>query len=209
MKVPSRLVCLFASIIAVSGSAPVENWNYGVDPSQLVSGQPDVDCKTSRTCQPICFDPDEVKEHAKKRRSTFWGSGSRIGSRSVSLEVRGWASHQLTTRIADILLREKLGLGTEILFFQRADQSRSRASKDEIYLRANKGGGEEGADGGVDINFEMWPAEARDARQEAIGLDAVYTGLVNYTGRNGWFIPAKVNRAGRSQVRVVDTCVCP
>jgi hypothetical protein len=70
------------------------------------------------------------------RRDSFFGRATA----PIRLEMRGWDSHVLVSRMAEILLREKLGFDVEVQKF---------SSGAYIYTRI--------AQGIVDLNVEAWP----------------------------------------------------
>lgn len=67
------------------------------------------------------------------------------------IEMRGWQSHELVSRMTEILLREKLGFNATVAMF---------SSGAYIYDRIQAGP----EHGGVDLNMETWPGNHECAR---------------------------------------------
>ena len=93
------------------------------------------------------FDPSEIPKDRTRsnltcfsqrqpRRESFFGRAIP----PIRLEIRGWDSHVLASRMVEILLREKLGFDVQVQQF---------ASGSYIYKRI--------AEGVVDLNVEAWP----------------------------------------------------
>ena len=89
-----------------------------------------------RSLSKLCFPAVEVEENRNKRKSTVWGQDARKGSRSIRLEVRSWMSHQLTTRMAEILLREQLGIDTTVASFEASDRTHTRSTASWVCILA-------------------------------------------------------------------------
>ena len=73
---------------------------------------------TDKTLHKECL-PEADRIPNSYRNSAFFGRNSRIGTRTVRLEMRGWDAHQITTRLAEILLREMVGLDVVVQSFSR------------------------------------------------------------------------------------------
>ncbi|KAL1507028.1 hypothetical protein AB1Y20_007890 [Prymnesium parvum] len=140
-----------------------------------------------RSFRSLCFPKENLDAIIAKRTSAVFGRSSRRGSRVIKIEVRSWDSHEITTRIAEILLREKLGMDVEVLSFDADDRANRISTATEVYARLDRGA----SNNGVDLNFELWPEEPgpKAARQLALEGDARYASLTKYVGRNSWFIP--------------------
>lgn len=156
----------------------------------VVQGNTVEDKTEDRSFQSLCF-PQEVRDAALARRSSIiFGQLSRRGSRQIRIEIRSWDSHEITTRIAEILLREQLGLDVRVVLFEPHDRFYGSGTATEVYWRLSRG---VSGFNGADLNFELWPEEPgpKAARQEALQGNARYASLTNYVGRNSWFIPVQ------------------
>ena len=123
--------------------------------------------------------PEKDRIPFSHRNSFFFGRDSRVGTRTLRLEIRSWGAHRVTTRLAEILLREHVGLDVVVQSFSRADGCDGSPGAHAYERLAN---------GTADINFELWPANFMTDRSQAL-RSATYMGKLDYAGRSGWFVP--------------------
>ena len=82
----------------------------------------------------FCF---PAAQRAPKRGSLLFR-----GPKALRIEIRGWSSHKVMSRAAEILLREQLGMDVEVIKF-----GTNATSLGPPYARL--------ASGDVDLNFGM------------------------------------------------------
>ena len=99
-----------------------------------------------------CFPESERAQN----RSSFFDFQSLLYGRGrpppLKLEIRGWDSHVLMTRMTEILLREKLGFEVDVLRFSSGAYIYDR-------IRTNL----------VDVNMEAWPGNHEYSPPEGSG----------------------------------------
>eukprot|EP00928_Gymnodinium_smaydae_P011147 TRINITY_DN14150_c0_g2_i7.p1 TRINITY_DN14150_c0_g2~~TRINITY_DN14150_c0_g2_i7.p1 ORF type:complete len:1349 (-),score=124.19 TRINITY_DN14150_c0_g2_i7:348-4394(-) len=121
-----------------------------------------------------CFPPDERIKRDSALATLFHDIG---GDPAISLEIQDWMTHRLNSRVAEILLREKLGFDVTVRRFVGEEQS-SRAA----YVRLNERR--------VDLNVEVWPYHYQELRKELLDGGKFDLGhLTGFTAITGWFIP--------------------
>ena len=134
----------------------------------LVSG-----CLTSAQTGPSdvtstarCFDEEPYKQTA------LWA----LTTPELTLELMNWDSSALSTRVAEILLREKLGYTVHVVkYLSPGEEGTTHA-----YRRV--GSGE------VDFNFELWQWEEQDY-SDALASGALDLSDVGLKAQSGWFVP--------------------
>ncbi|KAL3915144.1 MAG: hypothetical protein SGPRY_007358, partial [Prymnesium sp.] len=91
--------------------------------------------------------------------------------------------------MAEILLREQLGIDVEVYSFQRLDELNGNLTNVKAYERLSHGAMNEG----VDADLELWPEEPVNAaaRRTALTGDAVFANDVSFVSQHGWFVPIK------------------
>ena len=124
----------------------------------------------------FCF--PESKSEAESTQRWF------TSSPKLKLEIAGWQSQKVVTRMAEILLREKLGYHVQVLDFEAADRLIINRTRAEMRY-------ERFMSGDVDMNLEVWPDNVPRAVQQAVLTSASDLGPVGYPGRSGWYIPLK------------------
>ena len=122
---------------------------------------------SDRSSTRSCF-PSE--EHAPRRASVVFGN------RKIVLPLAPWQSHRITTRLAEILLREKLGYDVYV----RGFEDDFRAYANSAYERIR--------DGTVDMDFEMWPGSI-PMGNESLQKAGTMLGDLGFTATSGWYIP--------------------
>ena len=132
------------------------------------------------------------------RNSIFFGRGSRIGTKSVRLEIRSWATHKIVTRLAEILLRERMGLEVVVQQFSRDESCLEESPGRHVYERLANGtvramhaeplvafhfnassshAHPTRTPAQVDLNFELWPANFMSSRSAALKEATTYVVL--------------------------------
>ena len=173
----SYLLLLLRSIIVVHGSHVNHNHNPTCDNS---SGFYRCVSEQSATCFP-----------SSKFASGRWFSTPR----KIVLETANWQSHRIVTRVAEILLRERLGYEVEVRDYIASGSATAAYTDDpdgcgtsyqtSAYCRLK--------DGAVHINVELWPGSLppslAQSLQAKVLLMASGMGELGYEGRSGWFIP--------------------
>lgn len=119
-----------------------------------------------------CFPSSEQFKYGGA--TIFHGAG---GPPKIVLEIQNWMTHQLNTRVAEILLREKLGFDVEVRYFDDATQNSYHAYE---RLQERK----------VDLNVELWPIYYQTLRDELMQSDKFALGyLTGFTAKMGFYIP--------------------
>ena len=117
----------------------------------------------------FCFPPAE-------RRQSSWRATA------IKLEIAAWQSHRIITRMAEILLREKMGYR---VFVQGFIDDETISYSQRAYERITEGT--------VDVNMEMWPESLphaiRTTTLEQALVSARDLGPLGYAATSGWFIP--------------------
>ncbi|KAJ3365148.1 hypothetical protein GGF31_008651 [Allomyces arbusculus] len=103
----------------------------------------------------------------------------------ITLEINPWSSANVTTYVAALLLQDVMGVNVSLSEY---------GDYENIFARI--------ATGQVDGNLETWP-NSRVAlyQQYVVQLGAVEDlGLVGYTGKTSWFLPASAVNANPSKI---------
>ena len=179
-----RLLGTVTLIASVIGFASVMTFLASARSSlgeKTVSGVQDV------SSEHFCFPPQERQDFA----------GIFTPRRRLRLEISGWQSHRVVTRMAEILLREKLGYDVRVLNFTIEANTAPQCPLSPVH-GGNRSTGEcrflRLRDDVVDMNLELWPqsigSEAVQTEVQALTYVAASSlGSIGYLGRSGWFIP--------------------
>ena len=101
----------------------------------------------------------------------------------IKLELLTWSSQKLVTRVAEILMREKLG------YLDVSVRDYSGSGEDTSGYAYNRT-----ASGEVSFNFELWPTFYEKEREAALSADspgARPLGYHTFSARSGWYVPIK------------------
>lgn len=101
----------------------------------------------------------------------------------IKLELLTWSSQKLVTRVAEILMREKLG------YLDVSVRDYSGSGEDTSGYAYNRT-----ASGEVSFNFELWPTFYEKEREAALSADSLGArplGYHTFSARSGWYVPIK------------------
>ena len=159
------------------------------------------DVTSQRTCFP---EPGRMRKSILDGQNAF---GFGTPPNNLKIEIRTWDSHRIVTRMAEILLREKLGFELEVLRFKSGRYVYERLAEQVVHA-----------------NFECWPGNHKPLPPEGTGAywkaDEVYgcdrgpngdrcaanVGEIGYSGQSGWFISATaLEERGPLLLASVDT----
>lgn len=184
----------FLGFVFFVGTRPAQGTRLGDGVTDVSMGD------ASRGEEQFCFPPEERED-----LSLFFAP-----KRQLRLEIAGWQSHKVVTRMAEILLREKIGYNVTVLNFGGrwneptttgdprmcpADETSSVSGAPGFRAR---GTGEcrvlRLRDNVVDINLELWPGSFLNDSVTTEVMSKAYVsaselGSIGYLGRSGWFIP--------------------